>query len=96
MYVSMFAIWLQWKLSFKISINQLKVDNASFVYRYSRAVHKITNYSLGQVRQIIKRLKLQFYQGMKTHRHIFTEVSVWEFHRKAREILEKAAQAWVR
>ena len=55
-----------------------------------------TNYSLGQVRQIIKRLKLQFYQGMKTHRHIFTEVSVWEFHRKAREILEKAAQAWVR
>ena len=43
MYVSMFAIYyiFQWKLSFKISINQLKVDNASFVYRYSRAVLKI-------------------------------------------------------
>ena len=33
MYVCIFA-----KLLFKISINQLKIDNASFVYRYSRAV----------------------------------------------------------
>ena len=30
----------QWKLSFKTSMNQLKIDNASFVYRYSRAVLK--------------------------------------------------------